>query len=69
MLKRVISMPGLSCLVIFNALSVVSGQSTNTEGHRIVPVRQMSQDVEILYGDPERAGAPFVMRIRRNAHP
>jgi hypothetical protein len=24
----------------------------------------MSQDVEVLYGDPERPGEPFVMRIR-----
>lgn len=64
MLKRVISALGLSCLVIFNTLSVGSGQSTNTEGHRIIPIKQMSQDVEILYGDPEKVGEPFVMRIR-----
>jgi len=24
----------------------------------------MSEDVEVLYGDPEKAGEPFVMRIR-----
>ncbi|HEY0098801.1 MAG TPA: cupin domain-containing protein [Pyrinomonadaceae bacterium] len=27
----------------------------------------MSQDVEILYGDPEKVGEPFVMRIRELA--
>jgi quercetin dioxygenase-like cupin family protein len=32
--------------------------------HRVVPLRPMSGDVEILYGDPEVAGEPFVMRIR-----
>src|SRR5437773_598330 len=32
--------------------------------HRIVPLRPMSGDVEILSGDPEKAGEPFVMRIR-----
>lgn len=32
--------------------------------HRIIPLRPMSGDVEILYGDPEKAGEPFVMRIR-----
>ncbi|MBA3506485.1 MAG: cupin domain-containing protein [Betaproteobacteria bacterium] len=32
--------------------------------HRIVPLRPMSGDVELLYGDPEVAGEPFVMRIR-----
>src|SRR5687768_11578216 len=31
---------------------------------RIVPLTAMSQDVEILYGDPEAVGKPFVMRIR-----
>jgi quercetin dioxygenase-like cupin family protein len=32
--------------------------------HRLVPLRPMSGDVEILYGDPERPGEPFVIRIR-----
>src|SRR5688500_13484697 len=32
--------------------------------HRIAPIRAMTQDVEILYGNPEIAGLPFVMRIR-----
>ena len=31
--------------------------------HRIVPLKPMTGDVEILYGDPDAAG-PFVMRIR-----
>ena len=31
---------------------------------RIMPLRRMSGDVEILYGDPEVDGQPFVMRIR-----
>jgi quercetin dioxygenase-like cupin family protein len=31
---------------------------------RIIPLRSMTGDVEILYGDPEVAGEPFVMRIR-----
>ena len=32
--------------------------------HRIIPLRPMQGDVEILYGDPEKPGEPFVMRIR-----
>ncbi len=32
--------------------------------HRVIPLRSMSGDVEILYGDPEAAGEAFVMRIR-----
>ena len=31
---------------------------------RIVPIAPLSQDVEVLYGDPDAAGEPFVMRIR-----
>ena len=32
--------------------------------HRILPLKAMAGDVEILYGDPEIPGEPFVMRIR-----
>ena len=32
--------------------------------HRTLPLKPMKGDVEILYGDPEVAGEPFVMRIR-----
>jgi len=35
--------------------------------HRVIPLRPMSGDVEILYGDPEASGEPFVMRIRELA--
>jgi quercetin dioxygenase-like cupin family protein len=31
---------------------------------RIIPLKSMAGDVEILYGDPEASGEPFVMRIR-----
>ena len=31
--------------------------------YRIIPLKSMSGDVEILYGDPETPGEPFVMRI------
>jgi len=31
---------------------------------RILPLRPMTGDVEILSGDPEKPGEPFVMRIR-----
>jgi quercetin dioxygenase-like cupin family protein len=30
---------------------------------RVIPLKSMSGDVEILYGDPETPGEPFVMRI------
>lgn len=31
---------------------------------RLIPIASMSQDVEVLYGDPAVAGEPFVIRIR-----
>lgn len=31
---------------------------------RLIPIASMSQDVEVLYGDPNAPGEPFVMRIR-----
>lgn len=49
--------------------AAASGVSRSEDGGnnrlpRIVPLRPMTGDVEILYGDPEKAGEPFVMRIR-----
>jgi mannose-6-phosphate isomerase-like protein (cupin superfamily) len=40
------------------------GQSAVNPDHRIIPIHPMSEDVEILHGDPEIPGEPFVMRIR-----
>ena len=40
------------------------GQSRETRAQRIIPIRPMTEDVEVLYGDPEKEGEPFVMRIR-----
>jgi hypothetical protein len=40
------------------------GQSAAKPEPRIIPIHPMSEDVEILYGDPEKPGEPFVMRIR-----
>ena len=46
----------------FDAASGVKRAAPGRE-HRIVPLRPMTGDVEILSGDPEKAGEPFVMRI------
>jgi len=40
------------------------GQPVGTPEPRMIPIHPMSEDVEILYGDPEKPGEPFVMRIR-----
>jgi len=48
----------------FDAASgVTRAAAAGDRSHRVVPLRPMSGDVEILYGDPEKAGEPFVMRI------
>jgi quercetin dioxygenase-like cupin family protein len=54
----------LTCAAACFAASVVVAQTTDNRQHRIIPLRPMSEDVEVLYGDPEKAGEPFVMRIR-----
>src|SRR5512134_872751 len=43
---------------------VTLGEPPDSREHRIIPIRSMSGDVEVLYGDPEKPGEPFVMRIR-----
>ncbi|HUP60489.1 MAG TPA: cupin domain-containing protein [Thermoanaerobaculia bacterium] len=48
----------------FAAASGVTRPGSTAEPFRIIPLRTMSGDVEILYGDPEKAGEPFAMRIR-----
>ena len=48
----------------FAAASGVARSGSTAEPFRVIPLRAMSGDVEILYGDPEKAGEPFAMRIR-----
>jgi quercetin dioxygenase-like cupin family protein len=40
------------------------GQPEDKSEPRIIPIHPMVEDVEVLYGDPEKPGEPFVMRIR-----
>ena len=53
----------IALLTLGSAVSV-PGQTLETKKHRVIPIAPMSQDVEILHGDPEKVGEPFVMRIR-----
>ena len=51
------------------AMAAASGVTRDDIGkgpheHRIVPLTPMTADVELLYGDPDVPGQPFVMRIR-----
>jgi len=58
----------LGIAIVGLCLSVRSGaasaETEDARAHRIVPLHPMMEDVEILYGDPEKPGEPFVMRIR-----
>ena len=64
MFVQAVSRLALICLLTVVASAAASGQSRETREHRIIPIRPMAQDVEVLYGDPEATGEPFVMRIR-----
>jgi hypothetical protein len=48
---------------LLTSLAMVS-QSAKTRQHSIVPLRPLTQDFEVIHGDPDIAGEPFVMRIR-----
>ncbi len=63
---RVKTISGVSVLllVLLTTSHSASGQSDAASRHRIVPLHPMSGDVEVLSGDPEKPGEPFVMRIR-----
>ena len=64
MLKQLPRGMMLTCLMIFCTAIAGLGQSKQTRQYRIVPIKVMSEDVEVLYGDPEKVGEPFVIRIR-----
>jgi len=64
MFKKAVSRLAPSFLLSVIVSAGASAQSKGTREHRIVPIRPMTEDVEILYGDPEKEGEPFVMRIR-----
>jgi len=46
------------------ASGVVARQGPDSRGQRVIPLSPMTGDVELLYGNPETPGEPFVMRIR-----
>ena len=48
----------------YAAATGISRTGAHNRDARILPLTPMTGDVEILYGDPEKAGEPFVMRIR-----
>jgi len=68
-LVAILSTLGCASPVTSHPMAAASGVARADAGkgprdHRIIPLNSMSGDVEILYGDPEVSGEPFVMRIR-----
>lgn len=44
--------------------AAMSAAADDARRARMIPIAPMSGDVEILYGNPDTVGQPFVMRIR-----
>lgn len=53
-------------VAILAAVLVIASNAIQAQP-RILPLRPMTGDVEVLYGDPEKVGEPFVIRIRELA--
>jgi quercetin dioxygenase-like cupin family protein len=64
MFSEAVHKVALIALLTLAASVAASAQSKETRAQRIIPIRPMTEDVEILYGDPGKEGGPFVMRIR-----
>ena len=64
MLTKAVSKLAAIFLLTVVTSATASAQSKETRETRIIPIKPMTEDVEILYGDPEKEGEPFVMRIR-----
>ena len=64
MFMKVVGRVALIALITLVASAAASQRSKEMREHRVIPIRPMTQDVEILFGDPDKAGEPFVMRIR-----
>ena len=64
MLMKSVPAAALFVVLTLAVSSAASGQSKETREKRVIPLRPMTEDVEVLYGDPEKEGGPFVMRIR-----
>lgn len=59
-MKRVSMGVAASFLLIF---SMAAQQAPRREA-RLVPLKPLTKDFEVIFGDPDIAGEPFVMRIR-----
>lgn len=53
-------------IFVLTAFAAMSARAKDDDARRarMIPIAAMSQDVEILYGNPDAVGEPFVIRIR-----
>jgi hypothetical protein len=64
MTTKVISKALLICLPTLITFGACVRESKESPQARIIPLRSMSQNVEILAGEPEKVGDPYVIRVR-----
>ena len=64
MLPKSLTRAALGFALLWIVAAGAGGQSAAASEPRIIPIHPMVEDVEILYGDPDKPGEPFVMRIR-----
>lgn len=59
-------MKQLAMFFVLTALAAMNAHAKDDDARRarMIPIAAMSRDVEILYGNPDAVGEPFVMRIR-----
>jgi len=59
-------MKRISIVVVasFILLSSMAAQQAPRHEARLVPLKPLTKDFEVIFGDPDIAGEPFVMRIR-----
>lgn len=62
-LRRGLDAAALGFALLWTAAGA-RGQSAGEMEPRIIPIHPMVEDVEVLSGDPDKPGTPFVMRIR-----
>ena len=62
--KKALARMASGLALFLAAAGVASEEPAGKSAHRIVAIHPMAEDVEVLHGDPEKPGEPFVMRIR-----
>jgi quercetin dioxygenase-like cupin family protein len=64
MFSRMIGRVTHAVTLVLIASAIGTAQSTETRRPLIVPIAELTKDFEVIQGDPDAVGEPFVMRIR-----